>query len=265
MFDVPLFFFDLETTGIDVDTCGIVQMAYKRFDVEDEAGNRREDFDTLVMNPMTPIEEGASRVHGFTDDMVKDLASFDVYADTLFGLADGAYWVGYNNVKFDVPIFKNHFKKFGRKAPKPAGLIDCYKIFTHYYGMGKGRGKRNLQSAHLHYCGFPFEGAHDAMADITATCHVLEEQIDEHSDTLTLDKAVKISSARDLKIDHRGFFKFSTSSHIPTCAVGKFAGRALSDVPESYLAWIAGNETFGEDTRKIATNALIGVYPIWKG
>ena len=265
MFNVPLFFFDLETTGIDTDTCGIVQMAYKRIGTEDESGNRWEDSATLVMNPLTHIEDGASRVHGFTDEMVAELASFEVYADTLYGLSDGAYWVGYNNVKFDVPIFKNHFKKFGLKAPKPAGMIDCYKIFTHYYGMGRGKGERNLQSAHIHYCGVPFDGAHDAMADITATYEVLADQIDEHQDTLTLEKAVQISSVRDLKIDHRGFFKFSTTSHTPICAVGKFAGKALCDVPAEYLGWVASNESFGDDTREVAKNALIGVFPVWKG
>jgi DNA polymerase-3 subunit epsilon len=261
MYNVPLFFFDLETTGLDVDTCGIVQMAYLKLGEGDET--QWEDSATLLMNPQTHIDERASAVHGFTDEMVADKPIFDVFADSLYGLADGAYWVGYNNMRYDIPVFKNHFKRCGHAVPKPAGIIDSYKIFTHFYGKSRTKGSRTLQAAHCHYCGDTFDDAHDAMADIRATYRVLSEQIDEHQDLLTLEKAVKISQQREANIDHRGFFKFG-SGNVPVCAVGKFAGVAIKDVPAGYLSWIANNNTLGDDTRKIAKNALIGVYPIWK-
>jgi hypothetical protein len=83
-----------------------------------------------------------------------------------------------------------------------------------------------------------------------------------YEDTLTLDKAFAVSAEVDNKIDHRGFFKFNTE-HVPVCAIGRYAGVSLDKVPHGYLVWIMGNETFGEDTRKVASNALIGVYPTW--
>lgn len=263
MYDVPLFFFDLETTGLDVDTCGIVQIAYKKLDVTGSDGNRWESSESIVMNPLQPIDPKAAEVHGFYDDDVANLASFEVYADTLYGLADGAVWVGYNNARFDVPIFKNEFKRIGHAVPKPVGIIDSYKIFTHYHGLSRKKGARTLMAAHIHYCGDEFDGAHDALADIEATYNVLAEQIDAHSDTLTLEKALTISSAADLRIDHRGFFKFGGNDRTPMCAFGKYAGVPLDKIPSGYLKWIVNNESFSDDTKKVASNALIGVYPVW--
>ena len=264
MYNVPLFFFDLETTGLDVDTDGIVQLAYKKFDVEDADGNRWETSESLVLNPLQPISPQAAAVHGFTDEDVADKPTFEVYADSLFGLADGAVWCGYNIYNFDIPIFKNEFKRVGKKAPKPAGIIDCYKIFTHYYGASRKRGERTLMAAHRRYCGCAFDNAHDALADIEATYDVLDAQIDVHCDTLTLEYAMAVSNKRDLKIDSRGFFRFDGHSHKAVCCMGKYAGVPIDKVPDSYLSWIAGNEGFPADTRRIATQALIGVYPTWR-
>lgn len=263
MFDAPLFFFDLETTGLDIDTCGIVQLAYKKLDKIDTDGNRMETHDSIVINPLQEISEKASAVHGYYDEDVIGLPSFEVYADTLYGLADGAIWVGYNNARFDIPIFKNAFKRIGHKIPKPAGVIDCFKIFTHYYGVSRKKGARTLMAAHIHYCGDPFDGAHDALADIEATYNVLTEQIAVHEETLTLEKAISISSEIDTRIDHRGFFKFGGSGRVPMCAFGRYAGVPIEEIPSGYLKWIVDNETFADDTRKVANNALIGVYPVW--
>jgi DNA polymerase-3 subunit epsilon len=263
MFNEPLFFFDLETTGLDIETCGIVQLAYKKLDRTDEAGTRWTVRDSIVMNPMQEIDEKASAVHGFYYEDVMGLPTFEVYADRLHALADGAVWVGYNNTRFDIPVFKNAFKRIGHKVPKPSGIIDCYKIFTHYKGLSRKKGARTLMAAHIYYCDDTFENAHDALADIEATYNVLEAQLEEHADTLTLEKAFSISSAVDTRIDRGGFFKFGGNDRTPMCSVGKYAGVPIDKVPSGYLKWIIDNEAFGEDTRKVASNALIGVYPTW--
>lgn len=263
MYNEKLFFFDLETTGLDIDTCGIVQLAYKRIGEVNEQGERYEDCASIVLNPQQPIDPKASAVHGFDDDAVKDKPTFDVYADTLYGLADGAIWVGYNIARFDVPIFKNAFKRVGKPTPKPSGIIDCYKVFTYYQGVSRKKGARTLMAAHQFYCGEMFDNAHDAMADIDATYNVLNEQIEMYSDSLTLEKALEISKEVDLRIDHRGFFKFDGITHLPVCAVGKYAGVTLDKLPTGYLMWILKTDSFEADTKKIASNALIGVYPVW--
>jgi DNA polymerase-3 subunit epsilon len=263
MCDEKLFFFDLETTGLDIDTCGIVQVAFKQYEKADADGNRWEASDSIVLNPLQPIDPKASAVHGFYDEDVADKPTFDIYADTLYALANDAIWVGYNIVRFDIPVFKNAFKRIGHRVPKPAGVIDCYKIFTYYHGLSRKKSARTLMAAHQLYCGDAFDNAHDALADIEATYNVLEEQIDVHSDSLSLKKALTISSEVDLRIDHRGFFKFDGNTHQPVCAIGKYSGTHISKIPSGYLMWIINNQSIGEETKKIARNALIGVYPVW--
>lgn len=259
MYNAPLFFFDLETTGADIDSDSTVQIAYKRCGEDSEPS-----VGSLLLNPQQHIDPKASAVHGYTDDDVRDKPTFDTYADMLYSLADGAIWCGYNNYRFDVPIFKREFKRAGKKIPKPAGIIDCYKIFTHYYGKSRKRGQRTLMAAHLRYCGAEFDDAHDALADIEATYDVLDAQIDVHSDSLTLEYAMDISSRPELDIDRRGFFKFDYNKRAPICAMGKYAGVPMDKVPSSYYQWIADNDTFAPDTRNIALNAVIGVFPVWQ-
>ena len=263
MYNNKLFFFDVETTGLDIDTCGIVQLAYKYMDAEAEDGNRFTESVSIVLNPQQPIDPRAAAVHGYNDEDVQNCPTFDVYADTLYALANNAIWIGYNNARFDIPIFKNSFKRAGKPVPKPAGIIDCYKIFTHYHGMSRVKGARTLMAAHKLYCGDIFDNAHDALSDIEATYNVLDAQIDAHQDYLTLENAMSISSEIDTRIDSRGFFKFGGNERKPMCAIGKYAGVTLDKIPVGYYMWIINNESFGEDIKKIARNALVGVYPIW--
>lgn len=253
MYDVPIFFFDLETTGIDIDTSRIVQIAFTDGD----------KVESLVLNPQQPIDEGASKVHGYYDKDVADCKPFADYAERLHKLADGRYWGGYNNFSFDIPIFQHEFERVGIEPPKPIGVFDAFKVFTHFHGFA-GKGSRTLQAAHVYYCGSQFDGAHDAKADILATKAVMERQIETYGDLKDLEKFVEISQKRSMNIDKRGFFKFNGTTKKAVCGCGKFCGTELEKIPLWYFNWILKQPSFSDEVKKVASNAIIGVFPKYK-
>ena len=253
MFNVPILFFDLETTGVDPQVDRIVQFAGVRMNPEHEPV----EF-TCKCNPEIEISEGASKVHGITNEEAKKYETFDFYGEKLFHLADGAVWAGYNNAKFDVPMFLKEFSRHGFEIPSCAGILDGYKLFTYFHGKG-GKGQRTLKAAHLHYCGYEFENAHDAVADIKATINVIDNMILEHDGVL--EDFLNVSEMVPSNIDYKGMFVFDMHRKVAVAGYGKYKGVPLSEIPVSYFKWIISTPTFGKDTQKIAERACRGIFP----
>ena len=67
----PLVFFDLETTGTNINLDRIVEICYLKV-----YPNGNEESKTMRINPEMHIPEGASAVHGIYDDDVKDCPTF---------------------------------------------------------------------------------------------------------------------------------------------------------------------------------------------
>jgi DNA polymerase-3 subunit epsilon len=63
----PIVFFDLETTGTDVQNDRIVQISLLKL-----YPDNNEEILTLLVNSGVPIPTEASAVHGITYDVVKD-------------------------------------------------------------------------------------------------------------------------------------------------------------------------------------------------
>lgn len=253
------FFFDLETTSADASSAHIVQIAFITKDAKHKENNGITG--NYIINPGVHIDQGASQVHGFTDEIVKDEKRFKDYAQTLFPLMDGAIWAGYNNTKFDNIIIRNEFAIAGLKTPSCAGVIDCYKLFTYHEGRSKQKGTRTLKAAHKFYCTYDYDNAHDALADVKATMNVYRHQLDYYK--ITEDDALKICRKKDYSLDRRGFFKFDPQTRQAIVAIGKHAGKPIERVPAGYLKWIADSDSFGADTKKIALDALSGYYPVY--
>jgi len=245
-----IFFFDLETTGIDPSTAGAVQIAYK-------SGDKQNDF---ILNPGRPIAPGASAVHGITEAMVQDLPGFASYAQELAGEMDGKYWCAYNGITFDIPIIRRLFEEVGYQVPTCKGKLDPYKIFCHYEGNPTRRGTRTLMAAHIHYCGCEFDGAHDALSDIIAMVNVYEEQVRRYG----FESFIEIGNRAELEIGYRSGFQFHHDDKLPIITFGKHAGKYLSEVPVDYLQWIVTGSTCSPDCKKIAAAAIKGHFPVFR-
>ena len=75
----PLCFFDLETTGVNVVTDRIVEIAILKL-----LPNGNREGKTWLVNPGCPIPKGASDVHGITDDKVADASLFKQLASEIY-------------------------------------------------------------------------------------------------------------------------------------------------------------------------------------
>ena len=74
----PIAFFDLETTGTNIATDRIVQVAVIKL----TPGGKEEELDQLI-NPEIPIPEETTLIHGISDADVADQPTFREFAPEL--------------------------------------------------------------------------------------------------------------------------------------------------------------------------------------
>lgn len=120
---MKLFFYDLETTGVNPGKNGIHQIS--GMIVID--GEIKETFDFKVQpNPKAVIEKAALEVAGVTEEQIKAYPPMqEVYKKQLipmlskyvdrYNKTDKFYLVGYNNAHFDNDFFRGFFLQNGDK------------------------------------------------------------------------------------------------------------------------------------------------------
>ncbi len=72
----PLAFIDLETTGINIGTDRIIEIAIVKILPD---GNRQ--VKRKLINPQMPVPPSSTEIHGITDEMLKDAPSFKQVAN----------------------------------------------------------------------------------------------------------------------------------------------------------------------------------------
>lgn len=168
----PLIFFDLETTGVDVAVDRIVEISLFKLSPDSSARIR-----THRINPTIPIPEKATRIHGITDEMVRDKPTFRDIAGDLAAFIDSCDLGGYNIIKFDVPLLAEEFLRaeidFDMRNRR---IIDVQNIFHKME-------PRTLKAAYMFYCNQDLTDAHSAEADTMATYEVLKAQLEKYQDT----------------------------------------------------------------------------------
>lgn len=172
-----LVFFDIESTGLNVITDRILQIALIKYKKE---GGEPEEL-SLMINPGIPIAQEAMDVHGITPDMLKNKPSFAQVGQEIYDFIGEADLAGYNSDRFDVPMLLEEFHRVGlnfdlsiRKS------LDIQKIF---YKMEP----RTLTAAYRYYCKAELENAHDALADVKATVDVYRGQLKHYEDVPFID------------------------------------------------------------------------------
>ena len=162
----PLCFFDLETTGVNVVSDRIVEIAVLKL-----LPNGNKEGKTWLVNPEMHIPKGASDVHGITDEQVKDAPNFKALSKEIYDFMKDCDWAGFNSDRFDIPLIAEEFMRaevdFNLKNHK---TIDVQTIFHKME-------QRTLSAALKFYCDKELVNAHSAMADTDATYEVLLAQV----------------------------------------------------------------------------------------
>jgi DNA polymerase-3 subunit epsilon len=228
----PIVFLDLETTGLNLATDRIVEIALLKVDQEGKKVVKRK-----LINPEKPIPAEVSAIHGITDDMVRDAPTFRQIANEVKQFLEGADLGGYNSNKFDWPLLMEEFLRAGLDFDIDGRrLLDVQKI---YHQMEP----RNLSAAYKFYCSKELENAHSAETDVTATWEVFQSQVALYPQLgQDLDSIMKligedqiIDFARRMVVENgKIVFNF-----------GKHKGRPVEEilrVEPSYYDWIMKSE-----------------------
>lgn len=253
----PLVFLDLETTGMNIVTDRIVEIALIKVHPDG-----REEEKNFRINPEMPIPEHVSKIHGIYEEDIKDKPTFKEVAKTVANFIEGCDFAGFNSNRFDIPLLAEEFLRAGVEIDlKKRKFIDVQAIFHKME-------KRTLAAAYKFYCQKPLEDAHSAMADTKATYEVLKAQLDQYQDAEYEDHNGKTSkpivndvqalsefSAYDTNVDFVGRIVYDEKG-VEVINFGKNKGvpveKVLREQPGFY-GWIMNNE-FPLYTKKVLTS-----------
>ena len=104
----PLAIIDLETTGINLGTDRIVEIAIVKILPDGKKQIKRK-----LINPEIPISVTSTEIHGITNEMVKDAPAFRQVANELKQFLDHCDLAGYNSNRFDIPMLAEEFLRAG--------------------------------------------------------------------------------------------------------------------------------------------------------
>jgi DNA polymerase-3 subunit epsilon len=210
--DKDLVFFDLETTGGDVNKDRIVQAALIKYHKDGSAPAERK----YLVNPLQPINPEAIKVHGISDEMVKNAPPFKLIAVELLDFIADADLAGYNSNRFDIPLLIEEFARTGMVFTLDGRrLIDALQIF---YKMEP----RTLRAALKFYCSKELTDAHDAMADTKATIEVLAGQLKYYENSDWTDVSSGEIIEKPVKNDMQAIHNFINGNDNKVDLTGRF-------------------------------------------
>jgi len=179
----PLAVIDLETTGINIGSDRIVEIAIVKIMPDGTRQVKRK-----LINPEMPIPPGATEVHGISNEMVKDAPTFKQAANEIKMFLANADLAGYNSNRFDIPLLVEEFLRSGLDIElNDRLLLDVQRVFHMME-------QRTLSAAYKFYCDKVLDGAHSAEVDATATWEVLEAQVKRYPQLgSSVDEIVKFT------------------------------------------------------------------------
>lgn len=240
----PLCFFDLETTGVDITSARIVEIAILKINPD----GKKEMF-TKRVNPEIPIPEESIAIHGITNEDVKNEPIFKSIAQSILDFFADGDLAGFNSNKFDIPVLVEEFLRSNIDFDfETRRFVDVQTI---YHKMEQ----RNLAAAYKFYCEKELINAHSAEADITATYEVLESQISKYAELEgNVASLSEFSKGKNTAADFAYRIVYNDKNE-ETLNFGKHKGKRVIDVFTSepgYYSWMMNGE-FPLYTKKVIT------------
>lgn len=216
---------DLETTGIDITKAGACQIAALAMRQMDDGSWNLEPLFQTYCSPSVPMPPEALAVHGITPEMYqyspRDTVAVWMLNSVIESLKAPVILSGYNCTRYDYPLMEQLFP-IANFSNMPQ--ID---VMTLYLRLAPEKGLKltevfadRLNDANL------LSSAHDAMADVTMTARLLVDYLKTYpTDPLVLAEWC------------------NTPMQMEVMPWGKYKGKPFSDVPHSYLQWMAAKWT----------------------
>lgn len=249
----PIVFFDLETTGIDVEKDRIVEISLLKL-----YPDNRQEIKTVLVNPERSIPAEASKIHGIYDLMVANEKTFPEIANSLLKIFEGCDISGYNILNYDLPLIRQEFKRCGIEFPAEGTVaIDPYLLYAKKEPRNPGNpaDTRRLVDAYRFYCGRKMTGAHSAEADITATMEVFIAQLEKYTDIGDTPEEIAqyLGVGRSKNADISGKLVYDGKGEV-VYNFGRHMGKRVKD-EKGYAEWMIKND-FPEDTKRVLREIL---------
>lgn len=246
--DRPLVFFDLETTGLDMKTDRIIELAFIKWTPHGDVLERERRF-----NPGMPIPAEATAVHGITDEDVANEVPFCRTAKSLVEVLEGCDLAGFNVRRFDIPMLVTEFKRcevdFSMEGRR---VVDMQNIFHR-------EERRDLSAAARFYLGREHEEAHTALGDIRTSAGVLAAQLERYEhlprDLEGLHAYCEQYSPTRTEVERW----FGPEEEGRPFRRGKHKGKAIAEVAAEspdYLQWMLGADDMDEEVLAIVSAVL---------
>ena len=258
---IPICFFDLETTGTNIQHDRIIEIAVTKLFPSGEIIRKAN-----LINPTIPIPPESSLFHGITDEDVKGKPTFKEVAREYAKLFEGSDLSGFNIMKFDVPVLVEEFLRcavefdYTRKK-----IIDSQKIFHMME-------KRTLKAAYQFYCDKNLDNSHSAESDTDASMEVLVAQIARYENQEVTDtQGNKIGEIRNdmeilSKLTSQGMVDLAgrmivTAKGDIIYNFGKHKGKEVKSVfkeDPAFYDWVM-NGDFSLDTKRKLTEIKLSM------
>lgn len=225
----PIAFIDLETTGVNLSTDRILEIAIVKIMPDGSRQVKRK-----LINPEMQVPPQSTEIHGITDEMVKDAPTFKQAANELKQFIEHCDLGGYNSNRFDIPLLMEEFLRSGIELDlSKQKMVDVQHIF---YTMEP----RTLTAAYKFYCDKELEGAHSAEHDINATIDVLFSQIKKYPHLGNSVDSILGVIGEEKIVDYARRFSFDDKG-VEVFNFGKHKGKAVVDVLKAepqYYDWM---------------------------
>lgn len=239
----PVVFFDLETTGTNINTDRIVEICYLKV-----YPNGKEEAKTLRINPGIHIPEESSKIHGIYDEDVADCPTFKEVAKEIAKDIEGCDLAGFNSNRFDIPVLAEEFLRADVDIDMTKRkFIDVQVIFHKME-------QRTLSAAYKFYCEKNLEDAHTAEADTRATYEVLKAQLDRYPELKNDMTYLAEYSSFNRNADFAGRIVYDDNG-VEIFNFGKYKGQQVTEVLKrdpGYYSWIL-NGDFTLNTKNVLT------------
>ena len=237
----PIVFFDLETTGVNIATDKVVEIAILKV-----FPNGNKESKTWLVNPEMEIPQGSIDVHGITNEKVASEPTFKELAPQINEMIADSDLAGFNSNRFDIPLLAEELMRAGIDFDmKNRKAIDVQVIFHK-------KEQRTLSAGYQFYCGKELEGAHGAEADTNATYEILLAQLDKYDDIENSVDALSEYSTHGERADFAGFILMNDEKQ-EIFSFGKYKGRTVEEVFKEnpgYNNWMQ-NADFPLYTKKV--------------